>query len=164
MTHRTFAPAGVLLALALVSADAGERKDPLSDPAFFPMDIEHFALNVSEPVAAAAWYVRHLGMRVVRALSESPFTHFLADGSGRVVVELYAHPKAPVPDYRAMDPLVFHIALATADVRGTRERLLAAGATGAGDVGVTPAGDEMTFLRDPWGVALQLVRRATPLL
>jgi len=47
---------------------------------------------------------------------------------------------------------------------GTRERLLAAGARSAGEVVVTPAGDEMTFLRDPWGVALQLERRATPLL
>ena len=29
---------------------------------------------------------------------------------------------------------------------------------------VTPAGDEMVFLRDPWGVAVQLVKRARPLL
>ncbi len=128
------------------------------------MNIEHFAVNVSEPVAAAAWYVRHLGMRVVRALSEAPFTHFLADGSGRVVVEMYGHTKAAVPDYRALDPLVFHIAFAVADVRGTLERLLAAGATRAGEVVVTPTGDEMTFLRDPWGMALQLVKRAAPLV
>jgi len=47
---------------------------------------------------------------------------------------------------------------------GTREHLLAAGARSAREVVVTPAGDEMTFLRDPWGVTLQLVRRATPLL
>jgi hypothetical protein len=68
-----------------------------------------------------------------------------------------------VPDYRALDPLVFHIAFVTDDIRGTRERLLLAGATSAGDVTVTAAGDEMTFLRDPWGVALQLVKRAVPL-
>lgn len=128
------------------------------------MDIEHFALNVPDPAAAAAWYVKHLGMRVVRALKEAPFTHFLADGSGRVVVELYGHTKAPVPDYRAMDPLVFHIAFVTGDVKGTLDRLLAAGAGSAGEVMVTPTGDEMTFLRDPWGVALQLVKRSAPLL
>jgi catechol 2,3-dioxygenase-like lactoylglutathione lyase family enzyme len=128
------------------------------------VNIEHFALNVPEPAAAAAWYVRHLGMRVVRALTESPFTHFLADESGRVVVEIYRHPKAQVPDYGVMDPLVFHIAFVTADVSGTRGRLLAAGASSAGEVTLTPVGDEMTFLRDPWGVPLQLVRRATPLL
>ena len=44
------------------------------------------------------------------------------------------------------------------------DRLLAAGAKTAGDVTLTPSGDEMTFLRDPWGVALQLVKRATPLM
>ena len=127
------------------------------------MNIEHFAINVSNPVAAAEWYVRHLGMRIVRSLNESPFTHFLADASGRVVVETYAHSKAPVPDYAAMDPLVFHIAFTTTDVASAREKLLAAGATSAGPVTTTPVGDVMTFLRDPWGVALQLVKRAVPL-
>lgn len=128
------------------------------------MNIEHFAVNVPEPVAAAAWYVRHLGMRVVRSLTEAPFTHFLADESGRVVVEMYGHTKAPVPDYRAMDPLVFHIAFVTDDVRGTLKRLVEAGATTAGDVTITATGDEMTFLRDPWGMVLQLVRRAKRLM
>lgn len=128
------------------------------------MNIEHFALNVADPVAAAAWYTEHLGMRVLRSLSEAPFTHFLADESGRVVMELYGHVKAPVLDHAALDPLVFHIALATPDVRGTLERLLAAGATAAGEVTTTPAGDEMVFLRDPRGIALQLVRRAVPLV
>jgi hypothetical protein len=47
---------------------------------------------------------------------------------------------------------------------GTREHLLAAGVRSAREVVVTPAGDEMTFLRDSWGVTLQLVRRATLLL
>lgn len=127
------------------------------------MDIEHFALNVPDPAASAAWYVEHLGMRVVRSLGAAPFTHFLADGSGRVVVEMYRHAKAPVPDYAALDPLVFHVAFSTGDVRGTLVRLLAAGASAAGEVAATPAGDEMVFLRDPWGVAVQLVRRAVPL-
>jgi hypothetical protein len=31
-------------------------------------------------------------------------------------------------------------------------------------VTITPAGDEMVFLRDPWGVALQLVKRMVPLV
>jgi catechol 2,3-dioxygenase-like lactoylglutathione lyase family enzyme len=127
------------------------------------VNIEHFAINVPDPVNAAVWYVKHLGMRIVRSLTESPFTHFLADESGRVVIEMYGHPKAPVPDYQAMDPLVFHIAFVSADVAGTRERLLAAGATSAGPVTATPTSDVMTFLRDPWGVALQLVKRAKPL-
>src|SRR5206468_1919504 len=82
------------------------------------LNIEHFALNVSDPVAAAAWYTQHLGMRVIRSLDAAPFTHFLADSAGRVVMELYKQTKAPMPDYATMDPLVFHIAFLTADVRG----------------------------------------------
>jgi glyoxylase I family protein len=127
------------------------------------MDIEHVALNVPDPVAMAAWYTEHLGMRVVRSLAGPPHTHFLADGSGRVVVEFYRQAVAPVPDYPAMDPFVLHLAFVAPDVRGTRERLLAAGAASAGEVTATPTGDELVFLRDPWGVPLQLVRRASPL-
>jgi catechol 2,3-dioxygenase-like lactoylglutathione lyase family enzyme len=138
-----------------------DELDPLKD---FLMDIEHVALNVPDPVAAAAWYVRHLGLQVIRSLSEAPFTHFLADSSQRVLVEMYANTKALVPDYQAMDPMIFHIAFVSADVRAERERLLAAGASSAGDLTITPAGDEMTFLRDPWGVPLQLVKRAVPLM
>jgi hypothetical protein len=28
----------------------------------------------------------------------------------------------------------------------------------------TPAGDSLVMLRDPWGIALQLVKRAQPML
>ena len=30
------------------------------------LNLEHFACNVSDPAAMAAWYVEHLGMQVVR--------------------------------------------------------------------------------------------------
>ena len=33
------------------------------------MDIEHFAINVKDPRAMADWYVRHLGLRVLRSLN-----------------------------------------------------------------------------------------------
>jgi glyoxylase I family protein len=128
------------------------------------MNIEHVALNVADPVAMADWYVRHLGMKAVRRITEAPHTHFLADESGRVVVELYHQTKAPVPDYAAIDPFVLHIAFSAADVHKERDRLLSVGATSAGDVTRTPAGDDMTFLRDPWGVVVQLVKRARPLV
>jgi glyoxylase I family protein len=127
------------------------------------MNIEHIALNVADPVALAEWYTCHLGMRVVRSIAESPHTRFLADESGRVVVEVYRQ-KAPVPDYASFDPMTLHLAFTTADLGATRDRLLAAGATTAADITRTPAGDEMTFLRDPWGIVIQLVKRARPLM
>jgi catechol 2,3-dioxygenase-like lactoylglutathione lyase family enzyme len=127
------------------------------------MDIEHIALNVSDPPAMAEWYVKHLGMQVLRKLTEAPFTHFIADRGGRVVLELYHQTKAPVPDYRSFDPMVLHIAFKVANVRQEHDRLLKAGATVATDLAVSPNGDEMSFLRDPWGVTVQLVKRAQPL-
>ena len=32
------------------------------------MNIEHFAINVSQPVAMARWYAANLGMQIVRSL------------------------------------------------------------------------------------------------
>ena len=127
------------------------------------MTIEHVALNVSDPVALADWYTQHLGMRVVRAVEESPFTRFIADGSGRTVLEVYKQ-SPPVPDYPAQHVFTLHVAFVSADVTADRDRLLAAGATAAGEITLTPAGDEMTFVRDPWGIVIQLVKRARPLL
>lgn len=129
-----------------------------------PMNIEHIAINVPDPVAMADWYARHLGMRIVRNVGGPTSTHFLGDESGRVVIEIYHHTKAAVPDYHAMDPLVLHIAFVAPNIQETRDRLLKAGATLAADVAVTPAGDELCMLRDPWGIAVQLVKRARPLL
>ena len=127
------------------------------------MNIEHVALNVSDPIALADWYVKYLGMKIVRQVDVPPHTRFIADESGRTVLEVYRQ-KAPVPDYASQDPMVLHVAFIAPDIRGTRDRLLAAGATVAKDVHTIPEGDEMAFLHDPWGVVIQLVKRAKPLM
>lgn len=126
------------------------------------MDIEHIALNVPDPVVLADWYVRHLGMRVVRQVDTGPRTRFLADGAGRTVLEVYRQ-DAPVPDYFAMDPMVLHIAFKVSDVAAECRRLVEAGATIAKPAVTSDNGDVMAFLRDPWGVTIQLVKRQVPL-
>jgi catechol 2,3-dioxygenase-like lactoylglutathione lyase family enzyme len=128
------------------------------------MKIEHTAYQVEDPVALARWYVEHLGLTVKRAQDEPPFVRFLADDGDAVMLEFYRNPKIPVPDYRAIDPVALHVAFRTDDVEATRARLMAAGATAEGDVQVTPAGDTMAMLRDPWGLAIQFVRRAQPMI
>jgi glyoxylase I family protein len=130
------------------------------------MKIEHAGFMVQNPIQVAEWYCQNLGFRVARGMQVSPFTHFLADASGNVMLEIYNNPAAQVPDYAAMDPLVFHVAF---DIGGeaidaVRDRLLAAGATLYSDLGVTPAGDQLVMLRDPWGLALQLARRKNPMI
>lgn len=128
------------------------------------MKIEHTAYQVADPRALARWYVDHLGMTVKRAQSDAPYGHFLADDGDAVMLEFYANPRVTVPDYRAMDPLLLHIAFTTDDVPATRARLIAAGATPEGEVTHTDSGDVLAMLRDPWGLAVQLVRRHAPMI
>ena len=110
------------------------------------------------------WYVKHFGLRVARHVGGPAHTWFLADESGRTVLEIYSSAAAPIPDYAAMDPLLLHIAFVADDMEGARARLVAAGATLAGEIGTTPAGDHLAFLRDPWGLALQLATRSKPIV
>jgi glyoxylase I family protein len=125
------------------------------------MKFEHFALNVPDARATAAWYVAHLGLAILRARAEAPFTHFLADDSGRVFLELYTNPKDPIPDYPAQHPLRWHFAFAVADAKAEQARLVAAGATLAVEE-PQPDGSLLIMLRDPWGVPVQLCQRARP--
>ena len=128
------------------------------------MNIEHVALNVKDALALSDWYVKHLGMRIVRAVEELPWTRFIADESGRTVLEIYQNEKVAVPDYSAMDPMVLHVAFISKDVGGDHDRLVKAGGSPAIACYTTPTGDEMAFLRDPWGVCIQLIKRGKPLL
>jgi len=126
------------------------------------MHFEHAGMNVADPVAMAHWYVANLGLRIVVEQDTSPYMHFLADATGRVIFELYSNPSAPLPDYAHQDPLVLHLAFAVDDMDITKDRLLAAGATQISD-NTQPNGTRLAMLRDPWGVALQLAARGVPL-
>ena len=125
--------------------------------------LEHVAFNVSDPVAAAAWYIANLGMRVARKVDVSPYMHFVADASNSMLIELYSNPLAAVPEYPAKNPLELHLAFATNDPDGDREALVAAGATFV-DESTLADGSRLVMLRDPWGLALQLCQRKSPIL
>lgn len=125
------------------------------------MIFEHFALNVRDPVAQAHWYADHLGFRIARWRTDAPFTHFLADETGRVVVELYSNPKANIPDYATMHPLCFHLAVVARDAAAERARLELAGARLFLEE-PQPDGSLLIMMRDPWGVPLQLCQRRQP--
>lgn len=126
--------------------------------------LEHVAINVEDPVSMAKWYGQNLGMKVVRKGPPPVNMHFISDAGGNMMLEIYHNPPDAVPDYTSMDPLLLHIAFMVDDVKGIREKLIAAGATPVGEVTVTSSGDELAMLRDPWGVAIQFVKRAKPML
>ena len=125
------------------------------------MRFEHFALNVPDARVHARWYVDHLGFKIVRQREEAPYTHFLADDSGRVVVELYSNTSQAVMDFGTMHHLLFHFAVVAKDARAERQRLEKAGAK-LGVEEVLPDGSVLVMMRDPWGVAVQLCQRTTP--
>lgn len=125
--------------------------------------VEHFAINIEDPVAMAAWYSSHLQMKVVQTGTPPADTHFLADSSGRLMLEIYRALPDEVPDYATMNPLLLHIAFATDDAHADHERLVAAGASALGGVAENASGDRMAMLRDPWGLSLQLCERSEPM-
>ncbi len=127
------------------------------------MKLEHFALNVIDPVAMATWYVEHLGLRIVRQVTDAPHTHFLADSTGTILLEIYNNPPDQVPPYTTMNPLLLHIAFVSTDPEADKAVLLAAGATFVEELHFDD-GSHLTMLRDPWGLAIQLCKRAEPML
>lgn len=128
------------------------------------MKIEHVAFQVPDPAAAADWYCKHLGFKVKRSADDPVVVRFLADDSDSVMVEIYNNPKAPMPDYAQMNPLLLHLALCSRDLAADRQRLINAGAKLAEAPTRTPSGDDLVMLRDPWNVPIQLCQRAEPMV
>jgi glyoxylase I family protein len=126
--------------------------------------LEHVGLNVADPVKAAQWYADNLGMKVLREGPAPAHARFLADSAGNMMLELYHNPPEAVPNYSTMDPLLLHVAFMVDDVAALRQKLIAAGATSVDEITTTPAGDQLAMLRDPWGLAIQFVHRADPML
>ena len=56
-----------------------------------------------------------------------------------------------------------HLAFCVSDVPTAVEKLTDAGATIFSDYETAVSGDEMAMLRDPWGIPLQLMKRAEPM-
>lgn len=127
------------------------------------MKIEHFAINVKDPVAMAKWYEKHLGLTIVRQQDSGAFTHFLADDSGDVMLEIYCNPTDQVPDYANMNPLLVHLAFVCENPDEIRKNLEAHQATFAEEVRLDD-GTHLLMMRDPWGFSLQFCKRANKML
>ena len=126
--------------------------------------LEHVALNVENPAGMAKWWCENLGMKIVRKGPPPVNMYFISDAGGNMMLEIYHNPPDAVPDYRSMNPLMLHVAFMVDDVKGTCRKLIAAGAAVASEATVTDSGDELAMLRDPWGVPIQILKRANPML
>jgi len=122
------------------------------------MKLEHVALNVPDPIAMADWYRENLGMTVMRRLEEAPFTHFIRDSGGKMMLEIYKNPPDQVPDYATIDPLILHFAFVSENPAEDKSKLLEAGASLVKEEQLD-GGSHIVMLRDPWGVPIQLCKR-----
>lgn len=127
------------------------------------MKLEHFAVNVEDPTGMADWYVENMGMVIVRQQKHPPFMTFLADDSGQIMIEIYTNPIDQVPNYRDMNPLIVHLAFVSDAPDKDKTRLERAGATTVSD-DILEDGSHLVMMRDPWGLAIQLCKRAIPML
>jgi catechol 2,3-dioxygenase-like lactoylglutathione lyase family enzyme len=127
------------------------------------MKMEHVALNVADPVRMASWYEKHLGFETVRKITTPPHTHFLVESGGGVMLEIYCNPADQVPAYPQMNPLLLHVAFVSANPDADKAALLAAGATLVEEQRLSD-GSHLVMMRDPWGLAIQLCKRGTPML
>lgn len=128
------------------------------------MKVEHVALNVPDALSMARWYVDHLGLTVKRRTMDEPWAHFMADDSNTFMFEIYTNKNVSIPDYKTGDPSNLHLAFSSADPAADSLKLQLAGATIVTAVHTMDGGDEMAMLRDPWGVPLQLIKRANPMI
>ncbi|MCX6121888.1 MAG: VOC family protein [Ignavibacteriales bacterium] len=126
--------------------------------------LEHIALNISDPMAAAKWYCERLGMKVMRKGPPPVNAHFISDSAGNMILELYSNTTAPVIDYASLNPLCLHIAFIANDLKVIRDTLVIDGAKVVDDIETIPNGDQILMMRDPWGLSLQFVKRAEPML
>jgi glyoxylase I family protein len=126
------------------------------------MRLEHFALQVPEPVAMADWYVKHLGAKVARAGGPPQNGRFLTVGG--VMFEIYNNPAVTMPDYSKTEVMQMHLAFMSENLKADRDRLVQVGARVIEDVYSTPEGDEIMILRDPWNVPIQFVKRKQSML
>src|SRR6185312_4676572 len=126
------------------------------------MRLEHFALQVPEPVAMADWYVKHLGATVARAGGAPQHGRFMKVGG--VLFEIYNNPAVTMPDYEDTEVMQMHLAFSSENLKADRDRLVKAGARVIEDVSTTPGGDEIMMLRDPWNLPIQFVKRKEPMM
>ena len=127
------------------------------------MIFEHFALNVEKPLETSNWYVTNCDMKVVKKFEEEPFTHFLADSTGRVVVEFYNNKNSKMLDFNSLNPLEFHFAFMVEDIGSVKKNFLEAGARVIEEMELDD-GSVLIMLRDPYGIPLQLCQRKQKLM
>jgi catechol 2,3-dioxygenase-like lactoylglutathione lyase family enzyme len=154
---------GIGMAMAMVMGCQESSMKHKTSMKVSSVAFEHIGLNLPDPKAAAEWYCKNLGMTVVKN-PPGQNVFFVADSGRHMMLELYHNPKSPVPDYVSIEHLSLHISFMVDNLEVVRTRLIAAGARPMGDIASSASGDKVANFRDPWGLPIQFVQRAEPML
>jgi uncharacterized glyoxalase superfamily protein PhnB len=138
------------------------RVQPMLKPA--GIRFEHLALNVPDPQKIANWYCQNLGYKIMRKGGAPNFTTFISDAGEHIMMELTVNHQYPLIDFSGINHACLHFAFVVDDVRSVRNALIAAGATLAEELRETNTGDQVLVLRDPWGFAIQFIKRGEAML
>jgi glyoxylase I family protein len=127
------------------------------------MKIEHIGLSVSKPISMANWYVEHLGFIIRRQDgNDQKGLAFISDPEQETMLELFDNNVTPPLVSYALSPAAVHIAINSHDPDADMQRLIKAGAVHLEGDPKKATGDVLVLLRDPWGMTIQLAKRAKP--
>lgn len=127
------------------------------------MKLEHLALIMEDPIAAAKWYSDNLGFTIIKEMDQSPFAHFIVDYSKKMLLEIFLLPDKEIPDYRKVDPAIMHLGFSVDNIEEKFQDLVSNGAIVVNEISTSGTGDKIAMLRDPWGIPIQLIKRSAPL-
>jgi glyoxylase I family protein len=125
---------------------------------------EHIAFNVDDPIAQAKWFVDNMGFKIMYKGNPPGNTRFVSDAGENMMIELYYNKDYPVLDFSKLNHLTIHLAFMADSIESAKKKLLGAGAILVEDITKTPSGDLVLMLRNPWGLPIQFVQRAKPML
>ncbi len=128
------------------------------------VQFNHIGINVKDTKAAVQWYVKNLNMKIVRE-SETPiYTAFVADSDLRMMIEFNYNKDYPTISEMNFNYDSFHLAFSVNDIESIKDKLISEGAIILSNLRKTESGDYVMVLQDPWGMPIQFVQRAKPMI
>jgi hypothetical protein len=128
------------------------------------MKVEHIGLIVKYPIDMGKWYVENLGFKMLRCIGDNQHgASFIQDPEGNTVIEFGSLPESKPLDFHAFDPVQIHLAIECENPIQEAERLAKVGGNYLGECSGNEYPGEKVFVRDPWGLSIQLLNRKVKL-
>jgi uncharacterized glyoxalase superfamily protein PhnB len=170
---------GATVGIDYKKTDSGDEVLTLRDPWGFPIQFvkrvnkmlnhdgfyfEHLAFNLADSRAKAKWYTENFVMLNKREGKAPSYGMFISDAGENMMLELYQQKDYPVIGFDSLSHMTIHLAFMTDNIEAVKEKLLKIGAKVVEDITKTASGDFVLMMRDPFGMPIQFVKRANPMV